>query len=50
MEAKLKNKLDEVLPEKNIKTSNNDKPFITADLKHLDRRKKREYRKNGQST
>jgi hypothetical protein len=50
MEAKFKDKLDEVLPEKTIKTSNDDKPFITPDLKYLDRRKKREYRKNGQSS
>ena len=42
MEAKFKDKLDEVLPEKTIKTSNDDKPFITPDLKYLDRRKKRE--------
>ena len=32
-----------------IKTSNHDKPFITAELKALDRKKKRIYRKHGKS-
>ena len=49
MEDTFKKKLDAFLPERTIRTSNDDLPFITAELKYLDRRKKREYRKNGHS-
>ena len=42
-------KVEEIFPRKTIKTSNHDKPFITAELKNLDRKKKRIYRRQGKS-
>ena len=43
-------KLDEILPQKTVKMNPNfDKPFITADLKKMDRQIKREHRKRCQS-
>ena len=42
--------LDAFLPQKTVKISPNfDKPYITGDLKELDRKIKREYRKNCKS-
>ena len=40
----LEDKLNIIFPLKTFKTSSCDKPFITAELKKLDRRKKKEYR------
>ena len=48
-EEKIAQKLNSMLPQKQFKISNRDKPYITADLKKLDRLKKREYRKHGKS-
>ena len=42
-------KVEEIFPRKTIKTSNHDKPFITAELKNLDRKKKRIYCRQGKS-
>ena len=43
-------KLDEILPMKSVKINPNfDKPYITAELKKLDRQIKREYRKRCKS-
>ena len=36
-------------PEKKILITNRDKPFITAELKTLDRKKKREWKSRGRS-
>ena len=46
----LNRNLDTFLPQKNVKIRQNfDKPFITKELKTLDRKIKREYRKNCKS-
>ena len=46
----LNKKLDTIFPQKNVKIKQNfDKPFITKELKILDRKAKREYRKNYKS-
>ena len=43
-------KMDTILPQKTVKINPNfDKPYITAELKKLDRQIKREYRKRCQS-
>jgi hypothetical protein len=49
LENIFQDKLDEFLPEKVIKYSNRDLPFITSDIKYYDRRVKREYKKHGRS-
>ena len=49
MENIFQNGLNSFFPEKQIKYSNHDLPFITSDLKYHDRRVKREYRKHGRS-
>ena len=42
--------MDSIFPKKSVKISKNfDKPFITAELKKLDRQVKREYRKHQKS-
>ena len=41
--------LDEIFPTKNIRVTQQDKAFITFELKKLDRQKKREYRRHGKS-
>ena len=43
------NKLDEVCPEKNRKISSDDEPWFTENLKRLERKKKRLFRKNRSS-
>ena len=48
-EAKLMNDLEACLPLKKLKISSYEKPWINFELKYLDRRKKREYAKNGRS-
>ena len=46
----MENKLDVIFPKKSVKICKNfDKPFITCDLKKLDRMVKREYRKHQKS-
>jgi hypothetical protein len=45
----LSEKMDQIFPKKTIKLRQFDKPFFTAELKVLDRRKKREYLKKGKS-
>ena len=42
-------KVEELLPEKKVRVTKKDKEFITSELKTLDRRKKREWRKKGKS-
>ena len=43
-------KMDEILPQKVVKLNPNfDKPYITAELKRLDRQIKREYKKRCKS-
>ena len=42
-------KLDQFLPEKEVRISDSDLPFITRELKQLDRQKKREYRRHKRS-
>ena len=39
-------KLDKFCPEKIRKIASDDQPFITDQLKRLDRKRRREYRKN----
>ena len=41
--------LDQFCPEKEMKISSQDKPFITAELKKIDRKKNREYTKRGKT-
>ena len=48
-EKLVQEKLDEFCPEKELKLSSQDKPFITAELKNLKRKKSREYTKRGKS-
>ena len=49
-EKLLNKKLDVIFPKKLVRINlNHDKPFITAELKKLDRSVKREYRKNQKS-
>ena len=43
-------KLNEFCPVKQVRLSTHDKPFMTADLKSLHRRKCREYEKRGKTT
>ena len=49
LEKILTEKMDEIFPKLEIKLRPFDKPFITRELKILDRRKKREYLKKGKS-
>ena len=48
-ESILTEKMNEIFPKKTVKVREFDKSFITAELKVLDRRKKREYLKRGRS-
>jgi hypothetical protein len=49
-EKLVQDKLNTILPQKSVKIfPNYDKPFITSDLKKLDRLVKREYRKHNKS-
>ena len=45
----VKTKLDQFCPEKVVRLSSQDKPFITADMKKVKRQKSREYVKNGKT-
>ena len=49
LENILFSKLNEICPEKSMKIGDQDKPFITAELKSLHRKKSREYCKRGKS-
>ena len=46
----LSDKLDLFCPKKTLKLSNKDKPFITTELKTIDRQRRREYTRNGKSS
>ena len=47
----VKQKMDVILPQKSVKINPLvDKPYITAELKKLDRKVKREYKKHGKSS
>ena len=49
-EEKIHEKLDNILPQKTVKINPNwDKPYITSELKKLDRQIKRLYRRQGKS-
>ena len=48
-EQLLGNKLNQFCPEKEVKLSSQDKPFITSELKRIDRLKNREYTKRGKT-
>ena len=43
------NKLNQFCPEKEVKLSSQDKPFITGELKKIDRLKSREYTRRGKT-
>ena len=49
MQGVLSSLADRYLPTKTLKLRSLDKPFITKELKNIDRIRKREYRKNGKS-
>ena len=49
MDAILKEKLDIFCPIQSKRLSTHDKPFITSDIKQIDRRRNREYVKNGKA-
>lgn len=41
--------VEKIFPEKSVRLSKRDQEFITSELKNLDRKKKREWRKHGRS-
>jgi hypothetical protein len=45
----VENKVNQLFPEKKIRITKKDKQFITAELKTLDRKKKREWKQKGKS-
>ena len=45
----MKTKIDVHFPVKQVKLSTKDKPFMNWELKMLDRKKKREYKRHGKS-
>ena len=49
LQTTLTSKMNEVFPEKKVKLSSNDKPYMTAELKQIDRLKQREYWRIGKS-
>ena len=49
LQAVLGRILDSCLPTKTVRLRNTDKPYITNDIKNIDRRRRREYEKNGKS-
>ena len=49
MQGLLEAKLDEIFPIKSYRVTAQDKPWINLEIKKLDRRKKKEYCKNGKS-
>ena len=48
-EGKIMKKIDEILPKKEIKVTSDDKPFYTAKLDKMNRKKQREYAKRRKS-
>ena len=49
LQCTLLEQLNAFLPEKSFKISSDDKPWMTPEIKELDRNKKREYTKNRRS-
>ena len=49
VEAKLRQKVEVVFPIKTVRVSNDDKPFISAQIKKLDKYVKKEYKMRGKS-
>lgn len=49
MEGRLQQQVKIVFPTKEVRLSNEDKPFFTSELKKLDKYIKKEYRKKGKS-
>ena len=49
MQELMTTKMDSIFPTKQVKLSLKDKPYITCQLKQLERQKMREYRKHGKS-
>ena len=49
LQSLLMDKLDELCPTQTMRVSAQDKPFINKELKTLNRKKQREYQKNGKS-
>ena len=49
LQALLSDMLEASLPTKTVKLRNNDKPFITQEIKVIDRKRRREYDKHGKS-
>ena len=43
------NKVEELFPERKVRITTQDKQFITAELKTLDRKKKKEWKRHGRS-
>ena len=43
-------KVEELFSERKVRITNRDKPFITAEIKTLDRKRMREWRKHGKTT
>ena len=49
LQSKILEQLDNFCPEKTVKISSQDKPWITAELKKISRQKSREYQKRGKT-
>ena len=49
LEERLRDKVKSIFPIKSVRVSNEDKPFISAEMKKLDRYVKKEYKKKGKS-
>ena len=49
LEHTLKSKVESIFPLKTKRLSSHDKPFITSEIKKIDRQRSREYVKNGKS-
>ena len=50
MQALLARMMEDSLPTKTVRLRHTDKPYITQEIKVIDRRRRREYEKNGKST
>ena len=48
-EKLVQGKVEELFPERKVRMTGKDKPFITAEIKTLNRRKMKEFRKHGKS-
>ena len=49
LEHMLRTKVNVVFPTKSVRVSNQDKPYITAELKKFDKYVKKEYKSRGKS-